>query len=146
MYQTTPMRWVVLLSIALIFFVQGMMISALAPVAVQIARAYELSTTMGVNMCAMSFALLSPPADFLAVYLFNNYRVDHVLRLVTILSFSGAMFRFLATSIDEFWPILVGTIIAACVSSIFLNSPMIIANRWFNDKERALAMALLIVC
>ena len=31
----------------------------------------------------------------------------------------------------------------ASVSSIFLNSQIIIANKWFNDRERAMAMAVI---
>ena len=31
----------------------------------------------------------------------------------------------------------------ASVASIYLNSQIIIANRWFSDKERAMAMSVL---
>ena len=31
----------------------------------------------------------------------------------------------------------------ATVSSIFMNSQIIVANRWFSDKERATAMSIL---
>ena len=91
----------------------------------------------------MAWALFSPPQDFLAVYFFNNYRTDYVLRVAATISFCGAMFRFLAISQGEFWPIVTGQVISACVGSIFLNSQIIISNRWFSDKERAIAMAVL---
>mmetsp|Transcript_33741 Transcript_33741/g.41649 ORF Transcript_33741/g.41649 Transcript_33741/m.41649 type:complete len:284 (+) Transcript_33741:245-1096(+) len=94
-------------------------------------------------MCAMSFALLSPPSDFLAVYLFGKYRTDHVLRIASFVSFSGAMLRFASISQGSFWPVLAGTFLMASVASIFLNSQIIIANKWFSDKERAIAMAIL---
>ena len=121
------------------------MIQSFAAVATQVARAYNLSTTVGINMCVMSFALLSPPADFLAVYLFKNYRVDCVLRGAQLISFSGAMFRFLIISTKEFWPVVIGTVFAASVSSIFLNSMIIVTNIWFSDTERATAMSILSV-
>ena len=70
----------------------------------------------------MSFALLSPPSDFLAVYLFGRYKTDTVLRIAALISFSGAMLRFLSLAVDEFWPILLGTFLMASVASIFLNS------------------------
>jgi len=77
---------------------------------------------MPVNMCAMSFALCSPPSDFLAVYLFGKYRTDHVLRVASIISFTGAMVRFFSLTNNEFWPILLGTFMMASVNSLFLNS------------------------
>ena len=69
----------------------------------------------------MSFAFLSPPSDFLAVYLFGKYQTDNVLKAASVISFIGGMIRFLAISLGEFWPILVGTLIMAAVSSVFLN-------------------------
>ena len=81
----------------------------------------------------MCFALCSPPSDFLAVYLFGRFRTDHVLRVASFISFFGAMFRFACMSHETFWPILFGTFIMASVSSIFLNSQIIIANKWFSD-------------
>lgn len=94
-------------------------------------------------MCAMAFALCSPPSDFLAVYLFGKYRTDTVLRIASIISFIGAMLRYFTFFNDEFWPILLGTFMMASVASIFLNSQIIIANKWFPDTERALAMSVL---
>ena len=121
-YRTTPMRWAVLFSVASMFLTKGLVNMAFAPVAIQIAQAYNLSSTVMVNMCAMSFALLSPPSDFLAVYLFGRYKTDTVLRIASLISFSGAMLRFLSLVVDEFWPILLGTFLMASVGSIFLNS------------------------
>ena len=93
----------------------------------------------------MSFSICSPPVDFLAVYLFGRYRTDTVLRIATTVSFIGAMFRFLALGTDQFWPILLGTFIMASASSIFLNSQIIISNKWFPDTERAIAMSVLTI-
>ena len=53
------------------------------------------------------------------------------------------MLRFLTLLNDDFWPILLGTFLMASVASIFLNAQIIIANKWFSDKERALAMSIL---
>lgn len=137
------MRWAILFSVGSIFLTQGLVITSFAPVSIQVTQAYSLSSTLMVNMCPMAFALLSPPSDFLAVYLFSNYRTDHVLRVASLISFIGAMVRMVAINTGEFLPILIGTLMMASVSSIFLNSQIIIANKWFNDKERALAMAVL---
>ena len=93
----------------------------------------------------MSFAICSPPVDILAVYFFGKYRNDIVLRIAAIVFFTGAMFRFLASGIDQFWPIIVGTYIMASAASIFLNSQIMIANKWFPDTERAKAMSILSV-
>ena len=91
----------------------------------------------------MSFSLLSPPSDFLAVYLFGRFRTDTVLRVASCISFFGAMLRFASVSHQSFWPVVLGTFIMASVSSIFLNSQIIIANKWFSDRERAMAMAVI---
>ena len=55
------------------------------------------------------------------------------------------MFRFLTISTGEFWPVVLGTILLASVSSIFLNSMIIVTNIWFSDKERATAMSILAI-
>ena len=94
-------------------------------------------------MLAMVFPLCSPPSDFLAVYLFGKYRTDTVLKIASVISFIGGMIRYLAVSLNEFWPVLVGTLLMASVGSIFLNAQIIIANKWFPDNERAVAMAIL---
>ena len=91
----------------------------------------------------MALPLCSPPQDFLAVYLFNNFKVSSVLRIAATISFCGSMFRFVMLANDEFWPVVVGTFMMASVCSIFLNAQIIIANRWFSDKERAIAMSVL---
>ena len=91
----------------------------------------------------MSFAICSPPIDILAVYLFGRYRNDIVLRIAATVFLMGTIFRFLASRIDQFWPIIVGTYIMALAASIFLNSYIIIANKWFPDTERAKAMSVL---
>ena len=142
-YKTTPLRWAILFSVATIYLTGGLIIVAFAPVAIQIAQAYNLSSTMPVNMCALAFAFCSPPADILAVYLYGKYRVDTVMRLSMVVSFIGAMFRFLTIYNGEFWPILAGTFIMASVASLFLNSQILIANRWFSDKERAFCLSVL---
>ena len=66
-----------------------------------------------------------------------------MLRIASFVSFTGAMLRFAAVSYETFWPVVVGTFVMASVASIFLNSQIIIANKWFSDRERALAMAVL---
>jgi len=137
------MRWAILFSVSSIFLSNGLVMTAFAPVAIQVAQSYNLSSSMVVNMCAMSFALCSPPSDFLAVYLYGKYQTDTVLRVASLISFIGCMFRFFSLTNDEFWPILVGTFMMASVSSLFLNSQIIIANKWFSDTERALAMSVL---
>lgn len=98
---------------------------------------------MPVNMCALAFAILSPPADFLSVWLYGKYRLDYVLRFTIVISFAGAMMRFYSFYTNTFWPILLGTFMMASVASLFLNSQIIIVNRWFSDTERAFAMSVL---
>ena len=142
-YKASRLRWLILFACSGIFFSNGLIMIAFASVAIQISQAYALSSTVQVNLCSISFALFSPPTDFLAVYLLSNYRVDRVLRVASLIMFIGAMLRFASYSTQTFWPILIGTFMMATVNSIFLNSQIIITNTWFTDKERAIAMAVL---
>jgi len=41
--------------------------------------------------------------------------------------------------------VLLGTILVACSAPFIINCQVVVANKWFSDKERALATALLTV-
>ena len=43
---------------------------------------------------------------------------------------------------DKFWPMLLGVIFQASATPFFINSQSYVVNRWFSDKERALATGL----
>ena len=55
------------------------------------------------------------------------------------------MFRMISIPSGWFWPVLLGTIFQASAAPFIINSQIIVANKWFSDKERALATSLFIV-
>ena len=73
--------------------------------------------------------------------IFNKLRSARVVTMQYI----GALFRLVTVLNGFFWPVLSGTIIEACAAPFILNSQIIICNKWFSDKERALGTALLTV-
>ena len=93
----------------------------------------------------MSFSLCSVPMTFVAVWAFANYSTNLVLRAATSLQFFGAMLRMLTIPTGDFWPVLMGTILQACAAPFIINCQIVICNKWFSDKERALATALLTI-
>lgn len=44
-----------------------------------------------------------------------------------------------------FWPVLFGTILQACAAPFIINCQQVICNKWFSDKERALATAMMAI-
>lgn len=105
-----------------------------------------LRSSIPVNLCAMSFSLCSIPMTFVAIWAFSNYSLDPVLRVATTLQYFGAMFRCLSIVSGWFWPVLFGTILQACAAPFLINCQIILVNKWFSDKERALATSLLTIC
>lgn len=122
-----------------------MTVMSIAPVAVPVQEAFELRSSLPVNLCAMSFSFCAIPMTFVAVWAFANYSTNFVLRAATTLQFCGAMFRMLTIPTGWFWPVLMGTILQACAAPFIINCQIVICNKWFSDKERALATSLLTV-
>mmetsp|Transcript_4223 Transcript_4223/g.5254 ORF Transcript_4223/g.5254 Transcript_4223/m.5254 type:complete len:177 (+) Transcript_4223:366-896(+) len=120
-----------------------MTVMSIAPVAVPVQEAFQLNSSIAVNMCAMSFSLCAVPMTFVAVWAFSKFSTNFVLRMATTLQFAGAMFRMISIPTGYFWPILFGTMLQACAAPFIINCQMVICNKWFSDKERALATSLL---
>lgn len=93
----------------------------------------------------MAFSCCSIPMTFVAVWAFAKYSTSFILRSAATLQFIGATFRLLTVPTGWFWPILLGNILQACAAPFIINSQVIICNKWFADKERALATSLLTV-
>ena len=54
----------------------------------------------------------------------------------------GALTRALCVVNDSIWTIIVGGFLCSCCNAFFINVQPIIVNKWFTDKERALATAI----
>ena len=111
-----------------------MTVMSIAPVAVPVQEAFNLKSSLPVNLCAMSFSLCGVPMTFVAVWAFANYSTNLVLRAATTLQFVGAMFRMLTIPTGYFWPVLFGTMLQACAAPFIINCQIVICNKWFSDK------------
>lgn len=125
------------------FFYMNMIIipscicSSLTPAAEKIATSYTVSTDR-VNMCSIIFSIIYPPMTFVAIYMFKVMRPSTVLRIGAINLFMGGWFRELTVLDGDFWPVLVGYAWLSMTYPIVLSGCVFVANKWFNDKERAL--------
>ena len=119
-----------------------LIVCTMAPAAVELTRAFGLNSTIWVNLAAMSVAITAIPFSFMAIWAFKKYPTSNVLRIASAVFLAGALFRMYGFVRDEYWPILAGSTISACVCPFFLNVQSVIANKWFSDKERALATAI----
>ena len=114
----------------------------MTPAAVELTASFGLSSTVWVNLCAMSFGICAIPFTFISIWAFKKFPTSNVLRIASAFMFLGAQLRLLGFYLDEFWPLLAGQIICASAAPFFINVQSVIANKWFSDKERATAQSV----
>jgi hypothetical protein len=107
-----------ILSVILQLSFNSMTLMLLVPIALELERAYNLTSAFPVNMCAIGFSLATVPMSFVAISAFNNFSVRTVLGASVTLQLIGAWTRSYAFVAGEFWPILVGTSIIALSQAI----------------------------
>ena len=123
----------------------NLIFATLNPLSIQIARAFDLNSVFYVNLAIAINMVNSVPMTFVCIYLYSRFNWSIVLRLVTTLLMIGAILRASCLWIDNFWPVAIGSYICSCCNPFFINCQSIISNKWFTDKERALATALMTV-
>ena len=64
-------------------------------------------------------------------------RPSNVLRIGAISLFLAGWFRELTVVHGQFWPVLVGYAWISMSYPIMLSGCVFVANKWYNDKERA---------
>ena len=57
----------------------------------------------------------------------------------------GQLIRVSCIWTDNFWSVTIGTFLSNLANPFFVNVQSIIVNKWFTDKERALATAIQII-
>ena len=77
-------------------------------------------------------------------YVYQKFRTDSALQVETNIALCGVIVRLYACVNDEFWPLVLGTAIIASVYAIFIDSYIMIANKWSTDEERALASLIFV--
>ena len=94
-------------------------------------------------MCSISFALFAIPSILLAIWTFERFKLSSVLRCCAVLQLASTLIRNISILNGEFWPILLGQCLAASIAPFFVVSQIKIVNRWFSEKQRALAQGLM---
>ena len=93
----------------------------------------------------MSGPFNAVPMTFASVWMYSRYKTSTVLRFCVTLILVGTAFRAVSGLSDSFWFVAGGKFLCSCANPFFVNVHVLIANKWFSDKERALATALMIV-
>ena len=93
-------------------------------------------------MCSIVFSFIYPPMSFVAIKMFKEMRPSIVLKISAVNMVVGGWFRMYSITDDSFWPILVGYAWLSISYPISLSAATIVANKWFNDKERALVTSM----
>ena len=89
-YKTTPYRWCILAVVSMHLSLQTLLLSTMTPAAVELTQSFGLSSTVWVNLCAMSFGICSVPFTFISIWAFKRYPTSTVLRLASAWMFTGA--------------------------------------------------------
>ena len=117
----------------------------LLPISIPVAKAFGLDTVFYVNLTIMMNMFNAAPMTFVSIWIYSHFSTSTVLRGVVTLLLVGTGFRALCYFTNSFWPVAVGAYFCSCCNAFLLNVINIVANKWFTDKERALATALLVV-
>jgi hypothetical protein len=97
---------------------------------------------MPVLFCSMVFSLMTILMTFHAIKLYQVYEFKTVLQIAAACLLAGSWVRSFAPVVDSFWPIVLGQTIASVGHVMTQQAQNILVNRWFGDKERALAVAI----
>jgi len=145
MYQVTPYRWLILFFYMNMIIIPSCICSSLTSAADDISIAYGIDVSR-VNMCSIIFSILYPPMTFVAIYLYKVMTITQVSRICALNLILSGWFRMLTVSTGSFWPVLVGYAWLSLGYPISLAGCTLIANKWFNDKERALVTSIFGLC
>jgi MFS family permease len=79
---------------------------------------------------------------FLAIKLYQLYPFKSVLQVAALFLLVGSWIRTLAPVVDSFSPIIIGSFVQSIGHVMTQQSQNIVINKWFGDKERALAVSI----
>ena len=144
-YKGSLRRWPILLVIFLATANCLTVFVTLQPLAIPIVAAFEVRDLFYVNMTIMAQVFAPIPMTFVSIWVYSHFKVSDVLRVIVSVQMFGAALRSLCTFNDSYEAVAIGSILVACCNAFFINAQTIIVNKWFTDKERALATALYLV-
>ena len=81
-----------------------------------------------VNMCFIIFPVSAIPGHLITPYVFKEFKTASVLRVVSLIFMLGALLRFISFKDDEFWPMLLGSVIMALVCPFMFDAIILVTN------------------
>ena len=139
--QLTRYRWVMLFFLAGNILMESSMCLAIAPVAKEVAIAYNVNV-LTVNMCSIIFSATYVIFTFVAMPLYTKINFCTVIRLGCVIMCTGCWVRSMCYFTKDFWPVLLGSIWLSCAYPIYLSAVGLVVTQWFPDHQRAIATTI----
>lgn len=112
-----------------------------APIALLLSNTFEVSI-IWVDMCSNVYNATFAPMTFLSIYMLNKFESATVIRIACVLFLVGSWIRNLFPYFEnKFWFIILGQTLISCSFPFFTSAITLIANKWFTDSEREMAIA-----
>ena len=112
------------------------------PISIPLKDAFDLESAILVNFTIIMNMINQTPMTFLSIWLFQRFRIDIVMRGVITVLMIGSVIRAGSYLTDNFTFVVIGSYLCSCCNAFFINVQTTIANMWFPDHERAIAVAL----
>lgn len=110
---------------------------------VGIFQKYYDTNVQSLDLTSLIFSFVSIPIGFCSVWMLNTMGLRRSVQVSATLNFIGALTRylgdFLATPYQRLVLVFVGQSIAAAAQPILLDTPTLLASRWFGENERGTA-------
>jgi len=98
---------------------------------------------MLVNMCTLCY-FVCLPMSFTSMWLYNKMNSATVLRIGISMALCGTWLRMMTLINNNFFWVLMGTVVITLSGPIFNVALTLIINKWFPIKELAKSVSILI--
>jgi predicted MFS family arabinose efflux permease len=141
-YRVYGIRWIQLLVYVLATLANALHGMTFVPIEKQTAEFYNISTTE-VNTLAFVFLFLYTFGTIISIWLSRKYSIRVVMVTGAILNL-GVFIRLLSLIKPKqgYSGLLIGQLFPAVAAPFFLNSPALLAARWFPPSQRDIATAI----
>jgi len=106
-----------------------------------VANAYGVNPML-VNMCTLCY-FVCLPMSFFSMWLYNKINSATVLRIGISMALCGTWLRMMTLINNNFFWVLIGTVVTTIPGPIFNVALTLIINKWFPIKELAKSVSLL---
>eukprot|EP00730_Choanoeca_flexa_P013395 TRINITY_DN5270_c0_g1_i1.p1 TRINITY_DN5270_c0_g1~~TRINITY_DN5270_c0_g1_i1.p1 ORF type:complete len:461 (+),score=85.98 TRINITY_DN5270_c0_g1_i1:122-1504(+) len=141
-YNVYTSRWAMLGMLVLLQMSNAMLWLSFAPIVGIFQDYYECDVIM-LDLTSLLFMIVSVPLGFAGTYILNKFGLRYSMVLAAWLNAAGAVIRYggdyLPHPKQRLALVLLGQSVAAASQPVFLDSPTLLAARWFGEGERATA-------